>query len=150
MKANIASSIDACMACQTNKASLPRPALRHTAPSSAETPMKHIAMELFDALGKKWIVMVGRFSGYAWLEQLRSTTTAKILDTIQTWFYDYGWPDYIRSDGGPQFRQEFDKLCADNSINHELSSPYNPECNGLAESAVKIMKTSPAKCKKKA
>ena len=144
MKANIASSIDACMACQTNKASLPRPALRHTTPSSAETPMKHIAMDLFDALGKKWIVMVDRFSGYAWLEQLRSTTTANIIDTIQTWFYDYGWPDYIRSDEGPQ---EFDRFCADNSNNHELSSPYNPESNGLAKSAVKIMKTLVISCK---
>ena len=71
----------------------------------------------------------------------------KLLDTIQTWFYDYGWPDYIRSDQGPQFRQEFDKFCADNSINHDLSSPYNPESNGLAESAVKIMKTLVISCK---
>ena len=109
--------------------------------------MKHIAMDLFDALGKKWIVMVDRYSGYAWLGQLHSTTTAKIIDTIQTWFYDYGWPDYIRSDGGPQFRQEFDRFCADNSIIHELSSPYNPESNGLAESAVKIMKTLVISCK---
>ena len=41
MKANIAASIDACMACQSNKASLARPQLRHTVPSRAMTPMKH-------------------------------------------------------------------------------------------------------------
>ena len=82
MKANIASSIDACMACQTNKALLPRPVLKHTASPRTMTPMRHIAMDLFDALGKKWLVMVDRFSGYAWLGQLKSTTTAKILETI--------------------------------------------------------------------
>ena len=62
MKANIAASIDTCMACQSNKASQARPQLTHTAPSSAMTPMKHIAMDLFDAIGKKWIVMVNRYS----------------------------------------------------------------------------------------
>ena len=49
--------------------------------------------------------MVDRYSGYAWVAQLNTTTTKKILETIEGWFYDYGWPDYIRSDGGPQFRQ---------------------------------------------
>ena len=66
---------------------------------------------------------------------------------IQGWFYEYSWPDYRRSDGGPQFRQEFETFCADHSIIHELSSPYNPESNGLAESAVKIMKSLVTTCK---
>ena len=101
MKANIAASIDTCMACLTSKASLPQPKQTHTPPSSAMTPMRHIAMDLFDALGKKWIVMVDRYLQYAWLAQLRSTTTAKILETIREWFYEFGWADFIRSDGGP-------------------------------------------------
>ena len=33
------------------------------------TPMRHIAMDLFDALGKKWLAMVDRYSAYAWLEK---------------------------------------------------------------------------------
>ena len=59
---------------------------------------------------------------------------------------DYGWPVVIRSDGGPQFRQEFAEFCKNNSISHELSSPYNPESNGLAESAVKNLKSLVLKC----
>ena len=54
---------------------------------------------------------------------------------------------YIRSDGGPQFRSEFDEYCKKNSIKHELSSPYNPESNGLAESAVKNLKSIILRCK---
>ena len=42
---------------------------------------------------------------------------------------------------GPQFRTEFSAFCADNGIKHELSSPYNPESNGLAEAAAKNIKT---------
>ena len=48
MKANIAASIDTCMVCQTNKASLPRPTLTNTPPSSSLTLMRNIAMDLFD------------------------------------------------------------------------------------------------------
>ena len=147
MKANIASAIDACGACQLNKASLARPQLKHTPPSTAKTPMKHVGMDLFDAIGKKWLTMVDRYSGYAWVAQLNTTTTKKIIETLEGWFYEFGWPDYIRSDGGPQFRQEFQTFCADHSIVHELSSPYNPESNGLAESAVKIIKSLVTTCK---
>ena len=109
--------------------------------------MHSVGMDLFDADGKKWLVMVDRYSGYAFLKQLHSTTTAKIINTVRDWFMDYGWPDVIRSDGGPQFRQEFAEFCKNNSISHELSSPYNPESNGLAESAVKSMKSLVIKCK---
>ena len=52
----------------------------------------------------------------------------------------FGWPSYIRTDSGPQFRGEFVEYCAGNIIKHELASAYNPESNGLAEAAVKNMK----------
>ena len=48
---------------------------------------------------------------------------------------------HIRTDGGPQFRSEFKDFCASHGIQHELSSPYNPESNGLAEAAVKNLKS---------
>ena len=51
-----------------------------------------------------------------------------------------GKPLRIRCDGGPQFRQEFDEWCQEKCIVHELTSPYHPESNGHAESAVKEMK----------
>ena len=121
--------------------------MKHTPPSAALGPMHSVGMDLFDADGKKWLVMVDRYLGYAFLKQLHSTTTAKIINTVRDWFMDYGWPDVIRSDGGPQFRQEFAEFCKNNSISHELSSPYNPESNGLAESAVKSMKSLVIKCK---
>ena len=28
--------------------------------------MKHMAADLFDAAGEKWIVLVDRYSGYGW------------------------------------------------------------------------------------
>ena len=49
---------------------------------------------------------------------------------------------------GPQFRTEFSAFCSNNGIKHELSSPYNPESNGLAEAAVKNIKTLINRCHK--
>ena len=33
--------------------------------------MNDLGIDLFDALGKKWLAVVCRFSGYAWLSQLQ-------------------------------------------------------------------------------
>ena len=66
---------------------------------------------------------------------------------LAKWFTEYGWPSYIRSDGGPQFRTEFTKFCKENRIKHELASPYNPESNGLAEAAVKNLKAIVLRCR---
>ena len=103
--------------------------------------MRHVGTDLFDAIGKKWIILVDRYSGYAWMHQLRRTDTATVTKQLSTWFTEYGWPSMLRSDGGPQFRTELSAFCTANSIKHKLSSPYNPESNGLAEAAVKNIKT---------
>ena len=57
-----------------------------------------------------------------------------------------GWPAVIRSDGGPQFRGDFDEFCKRMDIVHELSSAYNANSNGLAEAAVKSVKHLLLKC----
>ena len=126
MKSEIQGKVNNCATCQRYLPSQPRPEIIFTPPSAALCPMHHVAMDLFDADGKKWLVMIDRYSGYAWLKQLQKTTTAKIIACISDWFLDYGWPEVIRSDGGPQFRQEFAEFCSAHSISHELSSPYNP------------------------
>ena len=90
--------------------------------------------------------MVDRYSGYTWATKLTSLTTSAILSHLRTWFRAAGWPDSIRSDGGPQFRSEFAEFCSRNGIRHELASAHNPRSNGLAEAAVKSIKGLLAKC----
>ena len=70
-----------------------------------------------------------------------------MIDVLDGWFLDLGFPKTIRSDGGPQFRADFDTYCTNNNIKHETSSPYHPESNGLAEAAVKNMKRLIIKCR---
>ena len=94
-----------------------------------------------------WLVLVDRFSGYTWAARLTKTDSASIIRQLRSWFLAFGFPTTIRSDGGPQFRTEFTTFCQQNNIKHELSSPYNSQSNGLAEAAVKSVKTLLSKCK---
>ena len=146
MKNCIKTFISTCSTCQKFAPAQPRTQVIGTAPSAAISPMSNLGMDLFDALGKKWLAVVCRFSGYAWLIQLNKTTTSAILAHLVTLFQEFGYPTVIRSDGGPQFRSEFIEFCRQKAIKHELASPYNPESNGLAEAAVKNLKSLVLKC----
>ena len=74
-----------------------------------------------------------RYSGYAWTDKLKDTSTATVTAKLNSWFVEYGYPEYIRTD----FKAYYDK----HYIYHKLSSLYNPESNDLAEAAVKNMKS---------
>ena len=141
MKTDIEQSVANCSSCQAQRQSNPRPKLdKVNLPGDAKQPMLHTACDLFSATGKQWLALVDRFSGYAWTVPLRKLDTKAIIQHLEQWFNEFGWPTHIRTDGGPQFRSEFKEFCTAHGITHELSSPYNPESNGLAEAAVKSLK----------
>ena len=87
-------------------------------------------------------MLVDRYSGYAWTDKLKDTSTATVTAKLNGWFVEYGYPEY----GGLQFQRDFKGYCDKHYITHELSSPYNPESNGLAEAAVKNMKSLILRC----
>ena len=111
--------------------------------------MLHTACDLFFAVGKQWLALVDRFSGYGWTTVLRRLDTKGVTQHLKNWFNNFGWPTHIRTDGGPQFHSEFKEFCAGHGIQNELSSPYNPESNGLAEAAEKNLKSIVLRCTEK-
>ena len=148
MSNDIKQVIGQCKACQL---------LRPSQPSNMLTPttltkenyftLQEVASDLFSLDGDEFLILVDRHSGYICCEQLRNTITSEVTKTLSTWFNMLGWPETIRTDGGPQYRSEFDQFCSQYHINHELTSPYNSQANGLAEAAVKNAKTLLRKCK---
>ena len=147
MKNDIRSLVRSCQACMTLRPSNQKEPLTLPSGSSAATaPMSHVGVDLYDLNGQAWLVMVDRYSGFPFTHRLTSTTTSAVTATLSSWFHDFGWPTTIRSDGGPQFRTEFANFCADHNIVHELASAHNPQSNGLAEAAVKTVKTLQRKC----
>ena len=74
--------------------------------------------------------------------QAKNSSTATVTAKLNSWFTEYGYPEYIPTYGGPQFRKDFKTYCDKHYIHQELSSLYNPESNGLAEAAVKKRRVS--------
>ena len=93
---------------------------RSTLPPSSYLgpPMSHMGLDLFEFGGKQHLICVDHWTGYPMFTQLSE----------------------------PQFRGEFSRFCEQFGIKHELSAPYNPRSNGLAESGLKIIKSILVKC----
>ena len=108
--------------------------------------MAHVGVDLFEFAGKQFLICVDKWSGFPVYKQLNTVTTRAVISALEDWFNILGWPSTIRSDGGPQFLGPFKAWCENNNILHELSSPYNPKGNGLAEAAVKNVKHLLQKC----
>ncbi len=141
---DIVTLISACSACQRMQPSQPQEPLQ-TFPV-ALAPMERISLDIFDRAGHKYLVLVDRFSGFPLAHRLRSENTSAITKQLTSWFRDFGRPKEICTDGGPQFRSDFDVFCSSICAHHVQSSPYHPRSNGLAEAAVKQTKHLLIKC----
>ena len=135
--------VEKCEACQKLRPSQPIEPLIRT---SSSRPMEKVSVDLFQSAGKHYLVMVDRYSRFPFVEEMRRLDTNGVIKILKNWFLDWGYPNRLRSDNGPQFRGPFTKFCQEHNIQHELSSPYNSQSNGHAESCVKSMKYLLDKC----
>ena len=133
-----------CDPCQKYRSSNPN--TKTIADTTMEAPLFSVGTDIFHINGQNWLVMVDRSTGFPFAAKLPSLNTSAVINQLQTWFRDLGYPKIIRSDNGPQFRADFTAFCSSRNIKHETSSPYNPQSNGLAESAVKNIKYLLLKC----
>ncbi len=146
MNAAITDRVDSCSTCQALLPSKSPTPLTPGTPAAVR-PMQNVGMDLFSVGEQTWFVMVDRYSGFPFVCRLSSTTASAITTLCEKWFFDWGIPEVIRSDGGPQFAcKDFATWCTKLDIRHEISSAYNPESNGLAEAAVKQAKYLVIKC----
>lgn len=135
---DIKEMITRCSPCQEH---LPRPPVDDLqAFPPASKPMEKVSVDIFEYAGKHYLVMVDRFSGFPMVKQLNKLGTTAVTKIMLAWFRDWGRPEEICSDNGPQFRAEFSAFCKDLNAVHTTSSPYHPASNGLAEAAVKQVK----------
>ena len=140
---DIESTCRKCVPCMEFKSSLQKEPLIPTIP---QYPMSHCGTDLAQAFGKHFLILVDCFTGFLWCAKLNNLHTSAITSKLNDWFLDFGYPSFLRSDGGPQFRSEFEQFCKENGIEHKPSSPYFSSSNGLAENAVKQCKHLLLKC----
>ena len=77
------------------------------------------------------------------LHKLSSTISKVLIQEMKEVFTKLGVPYAIVSDGGPQYTSaEFRDFLKQWQIEHKVSSPRNPQSNGMAERCVPTMKVS--------
>jgi len=104
-------------------------------------PFQSLHMDLATYEGRQFLILIDQFSSFPHVYECgKHATTKQVTDHITSFISNYSAPVTIYSDGGPQFKDEFDDFCKRWSIKHVKSSPHYPQSNGVAESAVKEMK----------
>ena len=74
--------------------------------------------------------------------KLPSITGQHVVNQCKLIFSEYGWPEILISDNGPCYTLEtFTGVMKAYSVNHITSSLHYPQCNGLAEKYVQIVKS---------
>lgn len=97
MKKEIEDYINNCLICPADRPTQARPTCEGSNPIHTYSPMLAVGVDLFNAIGKKWLMMVDRNSVYAWLAELNKTCTSKVTGQLKSWFTEYGWPNFIRT-----------------------------------------------------
>ena len=110
-------------------------------------PFQAIAADYFSVQGKKYPVIVDRFS--TWPNIMRATKSDGaagshgVIRNLKYIFATFGAPEELSSDGGPEFTAaETQEFLERWGVRHRLSAAYHPSSNGRAEVVVKSMKRS--------
>ena len=83
------------------------------------------------------------YSRFPVLRKLGSTTSKVLVQEMKAVFAELGVPNVIVSDGGPQYTSvEFKDFTKHWQIEQQVSSPRNPQSNGMAERCVQTMTAS--------
>ena len=108
-----------------------------------ELPWHTVATDLFETKSSKYLLLVDYYSRFPVLHKLGSTTSKVLVQEMKAVFAELGVPNKIVSDGGPQYTStEFKDFMKQWQIEHRVSSPRNPQSNGMAEQCVQTMKAS--------
>lgn len=109
----------------------------------AKKPFERIHIDFAGPLhfGAQFLIIVDAYSKWIDVEIMSSTTTEATIKVLRRFFSNYGIPNYIVSDNGPQFiSQEFKNFMDSYGIFHKRGAPYHPQTNGQAERCVQTIK----------
>ncbi len=122
MSADIDNLVAECEACQSLRPTNAAPTASPSPPASF--PMEALGTDIFHCGGKDWLVVVDRYSGFPIVRQLHSMSSAAVIRQLDSIFWEFGLPNRVRSDGGPQFASsEFADFLAALDVTHEISPP---------------------------
>ena len=129
--------------CQECQEAQPLPATAPMQPWSWPTrPWSRLHIDFAGPMdGRMFLVVVDAHSKWMDVIVMKSATALTTVQRLRTLFSNFGIPESIVTDNGPQFAAtEFEEFCRSNGIRHILIAPYHPASNGLAERGVQTFK----------
>ena len=127
-----------CTLCQRRH----RPAPAKRAPMVTEVssrPFERIAMDITEMptsiRGNKYaLVIMDYFSKYVRIYPMKDQKTETVLEGLLDWVHDFGVPERLHSDQGPQFESRvFQEMCRRLGIRKTRTTPYHPQSDGMIE-----------------
>ena len=138
---DIRKMVEACPTCQCHCPQEPRQPLQPT--PAPEHPWQHLGADFFTFDGFEYLVIIDYYTKMPFIRKIPPSqcNAAKTISVLKELFSEYGIPETIRSDNGPQFAShQFAKFTKEWNFDHTTSSPRNPRSNGQAKAAVKVTK----------
>lgn len=116
--------------------------------SVPDVPFQVVGADLFSISGYSYLLIVDYLTKWPIVKKLSySTSTAVVIQSLKESFADFGIPETVISDIGPQFSSyEFKKYCAEQGLVHKTSSPLHPAGNGQTERTIGTVKGMMKKC----
>jgi hypothetical protein len=139
MAESIQQTVEGCRTCLfASPANPSQPLLSHHVPKH---PFTKVGADICYMNGKPVLVLVDYTTDYIEVEVLASETAKTVVEACKRILSRHGRPLVFHSDNAPYFTSQEFRLFADEwGFAHTTSSPYHPQSNGKAESAVKIVK----------
>ena len=145
MNAEITDMIQNCDSCQQHRnRQTAEPLMQHDVP---DQPWYKVGTDLFNLLGKTYLMVVDYHSKYFEISTLADTTASTVVQRTKNIFSKHGIPKLVFSDNGPEYSSRVYKQFANDwDFVHNTSSPEFAQSNGLVERTIQTVKKTLRKC----
>jgi transposase InsO family protein len=135
-----------CPGCQIHK--LENPKFHAMRAVVAFLPMDHLAIDTHtmsvSSSGYNILLsVVDMCTRFVWLRALKDKTAASVAYALWEICANFGFPKVMQSDNGTEFvNKVVRELKIASSIDHRLTTPYNPKANGVVERSFRTIMES--------
>ena len=133
--------VESCSLCQEHRrANSNMPLQQHPVP---DHPYQVVGTDLFELDGQVYLLSVDFYSKWVCVEALQETRSIDVIRVLEKQFVDFGCPQRLISDNGPQYGSfEFREFAKRMNFEHVTSSPNYARSNGFSERSVQTVKNS--------
>ena len=137
----------ACESCREKESNERREPLISV--SVPDYPYQMVGIDLFSCQGRNFLMIVDYLTKWPVVKEMpNGTSSCVVIDLLSEVFSDFGTPEKIVSDNGPQLvSYEFQQFCKNSKIEHTTSSPLHPSANGQVERTIGTVKAMMKRCR---